>query len=44
VENQQLQVNNVTVTQPGIEADNGVIYPIDQVLLPPEFLERWNLS
>ena len=44
VENQQLQVNDVAITQPRIEADNGVIYPIDQVLLPPEFLERWNLS
>jgi uncharacterized surface protein with fasciclin (FAS1) repeats len=44
VENQQLQVNDVAVTQPGIEADNGMIYPIDQVLLPPEFLERWNLG
>lgn len=26
-----------------IEA-TGLIYPIDQVLLPPEFVEQWNLS
>lgn len=31
----QVSVNNATVIQSGIKASNGVIYPINQVLLPP---------
>ncbi|MFN6568089.1 beta-Ig-H3/fasciclin [Nostoc minutum NIES-26] len=31
----QVSVNNATVLQPGVQASNGVIYPINAVLIPP---------
>lgn len=31
----QISVNDATVLQPGVQASNGVIYPINAVLIPP---------
>lgn len=31
----QVRVNNARVTQPDIQASNGVIHVVDQVILPP---------
>jgi uncharacterized surface protein with fasciclin (FAS1) repeats len=34
---QQVKVNAANVTQPDIQASNGVIHVVDQVILPPDF-------
>lgn len=36
VENGSIKVDDATVTQPDIAATNGVIHPIDRVILPPQ--------
>ena len=30
-----IKVNDARVLQPGVTASNGIIYPIDKVLMPP---------
>ena len=35
--NNQIRVNKAKVIQSNIQASNGLIYPIDKVLLPPDF-------
>ncbi|MBW4649018.1 MAG: fasciclin domain-containing protein [Kastovskya adunca ATA6-11-RM4] len=32
----EVRINDATVTQPDIDASNGVIHAVDQVILPPE--------
>lgn len=34
---QQVSVNDASVVQPNIQASNGVIHVVDQVILPPDF-------
>jgi uncharacterized surface protein with fasciclin (FAS1) repeats len=34
--NQQIAVNDASVTQPNIQASNGVIHAINEVLIPPD--------
>jgi transforming growth factor-beta-induced protein len=36
VKDDQTQINDATLTRPGLETANGVIYTIDRVLVPPE--------
>jgi len=40
--NNEVQVDNARVTQPDLQANNGVVHIIDQVLLPPDFQEQTN--
>ncbi|MGG6265571.1 fasciclin domain-containing protein [Leptolyngbya sp. AN03gr2] len=37
IQGDQVQVNRNRATEPSIQATNGIIYPINSVLLPPEF-------
>jgi uncharacterized surface protein with fasciclin (FAS1) repeats len=38
--NNQITVNEARVIQPNIQASNGVIYPINQVLIPPKLTSQ----
>jgi uncharacterized surface protein with fasciclin (FAS1) repeats len=37
-----VRVNDARVTQPDIQASNGVIHIVDRVILPPDLQEQTN--